>query len=711
MSGNFTCWLCTRNRKDWLDFRPLDEAEKVTLESVRQAYQEGRCSAQFTGLPAVLLGNGETPMNSRDMESCQGEPDYLLHHRTGLIKTYLFWAIVNGLSAKDKENLRRKFKEVFGWESYMEYMDGYNWHLVLLHWHDVVLPFVRNYQTEYSLVRYHLLEILVITSHDHACNAKDRRVLSLALHAHCLALRLIMIDMYQREIFTGEVSLFAHQVWEHLPVAFETKDVADHVAQRLEAVFKDMKRIIATCTDKKHYTPTIIERDYYTRRRNTRFPATGKNSEAMHSSHFIDYREMNPIGNVMIPKYLVDKYQDGLKSYLEVVLAGGSFKYQIEDDFGYEKMGLVFYVEGQSCTIPQIYMSIFSSHGSLPSAGPSKTDEKEYKTMETLDLTDIRVLYLEGRTDELKAYTVKRLQSILNQVCKMAVSGKKDDLVKRIISFMKGRFGELTSDSSLDCYQPASTTLNISNKPASLNANENEPDKWPSGELCSDMFDESTVIPCAEHTLNELRTSIGSASVFCWRCFDIERDSLQGGCPVKAKEPGQLDLKVVGEAATNRILGVNRRSLLVSLSLNIVWCLYFSCKLVMMGKKNFAVVGEVNLEKMEKNLIVNASSIEAAKKAGVRGGKARAFSECASEILVPGVPSSALTKRIMVISPNTIAGRSVMNIGGKDRERDNSGAIVYFGSFPQWQSSFDALYPTEREVDHLLSALTQPVHS
>ena len=75
------------------------------------------------------------------------------------------------------------------------------------------------------------------------------------------------------------------------------------------------------------------------------------------------------------------------------------------------------------------------------------------------------------------------------------------------------------------------------------------------------------------------------------------------------------------------------------------------------------------------------------------------------------VPSSALTKRIMVISPNTIAGRSVMNIEGKDRERDNSGAIVYFGSFPQWQSSFDALYPTEREVDHLLSALTQPVHS
>ena len=705
MSGNFTCWLCTRSRKDWLDFRPLAEEEKVTLESVRAKYQEGKCSSQFTGLPAVLLGNGETPMKNRDMESCQGEPDYLLHHRTGLIKTYLFWAIVNALSAKDKELLRRKFEEVFGWVSFMEYMDGYNWHLVLLRWHDVVLPFVKNYKTEYSLVRYHLLEILAITAHDYVCNSMSRRVLSLALHAHCLALRLIMIDMYKREIFTGEVSLFAHQVWEHLPIAFETKDVADHVAQRLEAVFKDMKRIIATCTDKKHYTPTIIERDYYTRRRNTRFPANGKNTEVRHSSHFTDYRKMNPIGNVMIPGYIVEKNKDGLKSYLEVVLAGGSFQYKIEEDFGYKDDDLVFYVVEKSCTLPGIYLSIERSFGSIPSPGPIRTEDQEYKTMDTMSLGDVRILYTEGRANELSGLTVMKLKSILNQVCKLPVSGKKGVLIDRIIVFMKQRFGEVRSNSNLSFFQPASRTLGTSSIPT------NRSDKWPSGELCSDMFDESACVPCAGHTLNELRTSIDSAISFCWRCFDIERDSLQEGCQVKAAKPRDLTSIEIGEEASNHILGQSKNPWLISLSTNILWCLYFSCKLVMMEKKKIAVVGEVNLEKLKDKLIVDATSIEAAKKSGVVGGKARAFSECASEILVPGVPACALTKRILVISPNTIAGRSLMDIEGKDRERDNSGAIISFGSFPQWQSSFDAVFPTEREVQQLLSSLTEHINS
>eukprot|EP00617_Octactis_speculum_P002075 CAMPEP_0185794580 /NCGR_PEP_ID=MMETSP1174-20130828/160091_1 /TAXON_ID=35687 /ORGANISM="Dictyocha speculum, Strain CCMP1381" /LENGTH=340 /DNA_ID=CAMNT_0028489819 /DNA_START=90 /DNA_END=1109 /DNA_ORIENTATION=+ len=182
MSGDKTCWLCTKSRKDeWLDFKVMSEEQLTSLETVRKKISSGEKCTQFSDLPAVLLGNGETPVDQRGMEHCQGEPDYLLHHRTGLIKTYLFWAIVNFLSAKEKELLRRKFQEEFGWQTFMEYMDGANWHLVLIHWDKVVLPFVKNYKAEYSLVRYHLLEILVIIGYDHTYGEQERRVLSLAV--------------------------------------------------------------------------------------------------------------------------------------------------------------------------------------------------------------------------------------------------------------------------------------------------------------------------------------------------------------------------------------------------------------------------------------------------------------------------------------------------------------------------------------------------
>ena len=104
MSGDNTCWLCTKGRKnEWLVFEPMSEEQRTSLEKVRDTISKGEKCSQFSDLPAVLLGNGETPVDQRGMEHSQGEPDYLLHHRTGLIKTYLFWAIVNFLSAKEKE--------------------------------------------------------------------------------------------------------------------------------------------------------------------------------------------------------------------------------------------------------------------------------------------------------------------------------------------------------------------------------------------------------------------------------------------------------------------------------------------------------------------------------------------------------------------------------------------------------------------------------
>ena len=107
-------------------------------------------------------------------------------------------------------------------------------------------------------------------TYDGLFTEKERRVLSLAVHGHCLALRLIMIDMFERKIYTGNVSLFAHQVWEHLPVAFESRDVADHITERLEAVFGQLKYYAKRVSDKRNITRTLVERVEYSKDRKSR---------------------------------------------------------------------------------------------------------------------------------------------------------------------------------------------------------------------------------------------------------------------------------------------------------------------------------------------------------------------------------------------------------------------------------------------------------
>ena len=59
----------------------------------------------------------------------------------------------------------------------------------------------------------------------------------------------------------------------------------------------------------------------------------------------------------------------------------------------------------------------------------------------------------------------------------------------------------------------------------------------------------------------------------------------------------------------------------------------------------------------------------------------------------------------LVVSPNTFAGMKLLEIQGKDQHREISGEIIAFGSFPQWRLSFDAVFPTESEVQVLLNSL------
>lgn len=709
MSGDNTCWLCGKHRKaDWLKFEPLSISELMTLETVRANLQIGAACAQFTKLPDVLLGDGETPVDERGMKFYQGEPDYLLHHRTGLIKTYLFWAIVNLLSAKKKELIRRKFEEVFGWKTFMEYMNGHNWLLVLLKWDEVLLPFVENYQTEFLLVRFHLLEIIVILSYDHGRDEHSRRTLSLAIHGHCLALRLVMINMHQREIYTGNLSLFAHQVFEHLAPSFEKKDIADHVCQRLEAMFKNAKYVVQHNSDKKEYSRAIVTRENCIRRRETRFRSQGRNIEVHESTNFREYRSKNPLGNITIPSYLFTESMNQLNSYVESVLQGSSFGFAEGEDYTLTGEALVFHVANDTTEPPSSYSDIVMNYGLLPSPGPPATDQKTYKTMDTPSLENLRDMYFEGRTNELENLNVTSLQAILYQICKAAISGLKKDLVERIRHFMKERFGKISSfiGSSLSASRNPIDVMALPSLASPAMNSFVVSDSDPSGTLNTSDFIDIICEPSASCTLNELQTNVGFPIEFCWRCLDLSYDHVDNGCAAKVAFTERPCLAEIGRAATNHILGIEPgTSWLVSLSIDVLWCLYLASKTVQMRGHSYAAIAEVSLQEIRSGVIIDASSVPAAMKSGVNGGKARAWSACASEVLVQSVSASAMTGRVLVVSLGTEAGKRLLSIGGKDRERSSGGRIIVFGSFPEWKKSFETEFATQVEVERLINEL------
>jgi|GEM_PF-6053815 hypothetical protein len=544
-------------------------------------------------------------------------------------------------------------------------------------------------------------------TYDGLFTEKERRVLSLAVHGHCLALRLIMIDMFERKIYTGNVSLFAHQVWEHLPVAFESRDVADHITERLEAVFGQLKYFAKRVSDKRNITRTLVERVEYTKDRKSRHPDYGSGLEPRQSTVLAEYRRNNPLGNIRIPSYLVIKHNSVLRNYLRVILQEGSFGFRDGVDYCLSDTQLKFVVTDcsspSSCLMPETYIGIINQFGDLPSNDPIPEALKEYKTMDTPSLTDLRCIYLGQRTKELEKWGNEKLQAVLFQICKDKVTGKKLELVQRICDFMKNQFGDVTSlESAL-----ATPAITTAGSLATVAAPSNGVDSDPSGVLSlNDIISAANLVnahqsrPAAHHE-QEPQIDI------CWRCMDWSRDSFTEGCRARYETPPSLRDQDIHAAATRHILGQDpEHSWLVSLSKNFVWCLYFATKSVVMRGLPFAVICEIHLSKTRDPMVIDVSSLSSAARAGVVEGKARAWSACANEVLVDIVASCAMAREYAwVVSPNSDSGMKLLDIKGKDQHRAISGKILAFGSFPEWRRSFDAAFPTDIEVQGLVRGL------
>ena len=223
---------------------------------------EDAASMGYRSLAALLLSNPKTKVSDLFLSEHFLATDYMLHHRTGAFKIYVWWAVLNSnnLSAKELELLRRAFESATKYKTWMEYMDGKRWLHVALQWEKIFigLSIEMFHLHDFGLLRHAVLEIVVAVSFDPKETEDEVRSVALAVHANCILLAVMVMDIYDRGVLTGNLSMFIHQLCVELPNDFEGEDVMALVSQRFEHLFFDGKRALPN-TNRKSIDAKLVE--------------------------------------------------------------------------------------------------------------------------------------------------------------------------------------------------------------------------------------------------------------------------------------------------------------------------------------------------------------------------------------------------------------------------------------------------------------------
>jgi len=148
-AGEMRCFRCSVPAKLWLSMLLMSRSVWLEKEKSLTQNQELFCNGKvedaasmgYRSLAALLLSNPETKVSDLFLSEHFLATDYMLHHRTGAFKIYVWWAVLNSnnLSAKELELLRRAFESATKYKTWMEYMDGKRWLHVALQWEKIFI--------------------------------------------------------------------------------------------------------------------------------------------------------------------------------------------------------------------------------------------------------------------------------------------------------------------------------------------------------------------------------------------------------------------------------------------------------------------------------------------------------------------------------------------------------------------------------------------
>ena len=227
------------------------------------------------------------------------------------------------------------------------------------------------------------------------------------------------------------------------------------------------------------------------------------------------------------------------------------------------------------------------------------------------------------------------------------------------------------------------------------------------------------------YTTEELLKTMGCMKIpgnMAYRVLEMQSphptwkaDSPLTGCTARfpSKRPANATQLEIRDAAEKHILGKHAgESWLISLTVKKVWALFHAIKSIVQRNKPKAIIAGVDLSKLTEDLVINCATKLKATEVGIASWVAKAWSASAGEALVPEIQPDAISKdHIYVIDPNTTIGERLLEVEGKDRERDNSGLITKYGCFCEWKKAFEAAFPLPGDRDWVFRKIRIEVQS
>jgi len=173
-------------------------------------------------------------------------------------------------------------------------------------------------------------------------------------------------------------------------------------------------------------------------------------------------------------------------------------------------------------------------------------------------------------------------------------------------------------------------------------------------------------------------------------------DSPDEGCPPRATEVPWPTAEAAFTLLKQRNLAGQPESQFVSITIDMVWMLYFAAKSILVKKQQNAIMVEIDLEAYDKrkpNKLLDLSTYRSATANGLSlWGEKGLWATGASEVLTCGIDALDLTGQYWCLDRNTDAGLELLELAGSDREINGDGSVKVFGCFLQWFNAYHAKY-------------------
>ena len=731
-SGNYTSVSSLAARGDWHDIKISLEAGKKSLELLRQLHADGRAPSYARILAPVLMGDPHTPLKDRSLEELVLHEDHSLHNRSGVIKKWCHWIIIDKCSKQMADAIHAAIRISMKKESAMkEYTTGRDWLVYLFSMHDHILPILEEasmLHSEFSLFAEYMSEAVIIMGHDGPNKTHELRGLVLALHACCLGMWLIAHDLEKRKVVEGQVSLWLFSFLGNLPRAFEEGDGMIASVQQFESVFKDWKHHETKTNHRQIVEELLIRRD---QEMMTKYdhPSTDRSADK-NTKMMSRARATKPFTEVPLPKHLVEKYPEQISAYVKHRLNASKFEFSSQKhDWAAVQSGELVFASSDSPPRPA-YTSPSSSY-------PSKEKEvsrPKCSSQPGPSAAWFRAAWLSDGGSRFEGLKTDVMKSMLYWSGK-AMGSSRSDTTTRLVEHLRAKYGEpLPREAALalnDDLESGAIDMRSVLRPGQEGSEDTGmkgTDDDPSGRLLIEDDGESSMeeeakterdeekvrdwqsAPETEHTLAWLRKgydrmkcgkkiphpTVPSRSLLKWGYRVLSKhDSLETGChPRPGADAWPDNSEGVRESNRRHVRGKHAaQTAAVSMTLDFTWALFFATKGIWSDKYEGEerVIVEIDLEAMvrEGRPLVDVSTYRSSHINGLVKYPEDIWAKSASEVLSSGVPVSCLSGQTWKISSGTTGYEKLLSIHpAQGRVVNAKGGVDKFGGYGHWFKAF-----------------------